>query len=61
MGTRVETAADGSQTLVLTPDKDTLATATCPVTVDPTSTLAVTTDTWVQNPAYPDSQAPCRS
>ncbi|MGQ4434308.1 DNRLRE domain-containing protein [Streptomyces sp. SAS_260] len=54
--TKVETAADGSQTLVLTPDKDFLATATYPVTVDPTSTLAVTTDTWVQDPDYPDSQ-----
>ncbi|MER6205926.1 DNRLRE domain-containing protein [Streptomyces sp. NPDC001642] len=54
--TQVETAADGSQTLVLTPDKDFLATASYPVTVDPTSTLAVTTDTWVQTPDYPDSQ-----
>lgn len=61
MDTKVETAADGSQTLVPAPDKDSLATATCPVTVDPTSTLAVTTDTWVRNPAYPDSQVPCRS
>ncbi|MBK3574616.1 hypothetical protein JHN63_12485 [Streptomyces sp. MBT65] len=55
MDTKVETAADGSQTLGLTPDKDSLATATCPVPVDPTSTLAVTTGTWVQNSAYPDS------
>ncbi|WP_258055037.1 DNRLRE domain-containing protein [Streptomyces sp. Ru71] len=54
--TRVETAADGKQTLVLTPDKGFLAKATYPVTVDPTTTLAVTTDTWVQNPDYPDSQ-----
>ncbi|MEU6349816.1 DNRLRE domain-containing protein [Streptomyces sp. NPDC047072] len=54
--TKVETAADGAQTLVLTPDKDFLATAQYPVTVDPTSTLAVTTDTWVQTPDYPDSQ-----
>jgi RHS repeat-associated protein len=54
--TKIETADDGSQTLVLTPDKDFLANATYPVTVDPTSTLAVTTDTWVQNPDYPDSQ-----
>ncbi|WP_234467784.1 DNRLRE domain-containing protein [Streptomyces sp. MBT62] len=54
--TKVETASDGAQTLVLTPDKEFLATATYPVTVDPTSTLAVTTDTWVQNPDYPDSQ-----
>ncbi|MFE9880619.1 DNRLRE domain-containing protein [Streptomyces sp. NPDC005784] len=54
--TKIETGSDGSQTLVLTPDKDFLATATYPVTIDPTSTLAVTTDTWVQNPDYPDSQ-----
>ncbi|MHB9861361.1 DNRLRE domain-containing protein [Streptomyces sp. YIM S03343] len=54
--TKIKTASDGSQTLVLTPDKDFLATATYPVTVDPTTTLAVTTDTWVQNPDYPDSQ-----
>ncbi|WP_051900875.1 DNRLRE domain-containing protein [Streptomyces aureus] len=54
--TQVETDADGSQTLILSPDKDFLATATYPVTIDPTSTLAVTTDTWVQNPDYPDSQ-----
>ncbi|MEU9404085.1 DNRLRE domain-containing protein [Streptomyces sp. NPDC048281] len=56
VATKVETADDGSQTLVLTPDQDFLSTATYPVTVDPTSTLAVTTDTWVQNPDYPDSQ-----
>ncbi|WP_405720827.1 DNRLRE domain-containing protein [Streptomyces sp. NBC_01537] len=56
VATKVETADDGSQTLVLTPDADFLATATYPVTVDPTSTLAVTTDTWVQTPDYTDSQ-----
>ncbi|MFB7336883.1 DNRLRE domain-containing protein [Streptomyces adustus] len=56
VATRIETASDGSQTLVLTPDSDFLATATYPVTVDPTTTLAVTTDTWVQDPDYPDSQ-----
>ncbi|WP_275404941.1 DNRLRE domain-containing protein [Streptomyces sp. SID10815] len=56
VNTTIDTASDGSQTLVLTPDKTFLATATYPVTVDPTSTLAVTTDTWVQNPDYPDSQ-----
>ncbi|MFE1751873.1 DNRLRE domain-containing protein [Streptomyces anandii] len=56
VGTRIETASDGSQTLVLSPDKHFLATATYPVTVDPTSTLAVTTDTWVQTPDYLDSQ-----
>ncbi|MFF3381316.1 DNRLRE domain-containing protein [Streptomyces sp. NPDC002680] len=56
--TKVETAADGAQTLVLTPDADFLADPglTYPVTVDPTSTLAVTTDTWIQTPDYPDSQ-----
>ncbi|MFJ2114133.1 DNRLRE domain-containing protein, partial [Streptomyces sp. NPDC087850] len=56
--TKVETAADGAQTLVLTPDADFLAdpALTYPVTVDPTSTLAVTTDTWIQTPDYPDSQ-----
>ncbi|MDX3615694.1 DNRLRE domain-containing protein [Streptomyces europaeiscabiei] len=51
----IETAADGSQTLVLTPDAGFLAEATYPVTVDPTSTLAVTTDTWVAT-NYTDSQ-----
>jgi len=56
VGTTVETAGDGRQTLVLTPAADFLATATYPVTVDPTSTLAVTTDTWVQTPDYLDSQ-----
>ncbi|MFK0288449.1 DNRLRE domain-containing protein [Streptomyces sp. NPDC090499] len=56
VSTKIETADDGSQTLVLTPDQTFLATATYPVTVDPTTTLAVTTDTWVQNPDYPDSQ-----
>ncbi|MDQ0934817.1 YD repeat-containing protein [Streptomyces turgidiscabies] len=54
----VETATDGAQTLVLTPDADFLADPdlTYPVTVDPTTTLAVTTDTWIQTPDYPDSQ-----
>ncbi|WP_327317284.1 DNRLRE domain-containing protein [Streptomyces sp. NBC_01235] len=56
VATKIETASDGAQTLVLTPDTNFLATATYPVTVDPTTTLAVTTDTWVQNPDYPDSQ-----
>lgn len=56
--TKVETAKDGAQTLVLTPDQKFLSdpALTYPVTVDPTSTLAVTTDTWVQNRDYPDSQ-----
>ncbi|WP_159002221.1 DNRLRE domain-containing protein [Streptomyces sp. NRRL B-3229] len=57
VATKVETADDGSQTLVLTPDPDFLAgDITYPVTIDPTSTLAVTTDTWLQTPDYPDSQ-----
>ncbi|MFD9604966.1 DNRLRE domain-containing protein [Streptomyces sp. NPDC059970] len=53
--TEIEERADGKQTLVLTPDPGFLATAEYPVTVDPTSTLAVTTDTWVAT-NYPDSQ-----
>ncbi|MGQ4356560.1 DNRLRE domain-containing protein [Streptomyces drozdowiczii] len=58
VATKIETGADGDQTLVLTPDADFLARTdlTYPVTVDPTSTLAATTDTWVQTPDYPDSQ-----
>ncbi|WP_254402007.1 DNRLRE domain-containing protein [Streptomyces sp. AC555_RSS877] len=57
VATTVETASDGSQTLVLTADADFFRQdLTYPVTVDPTSTLAVTTDTWVQTPDYPDSQ-----
>ncbi|MDX2543978.1 DNRLRE domain-containing protein [Streptomyces sp. WI04-05B] len=57
VATKVETAADGSQTLVLTPDADyfTDNKLTYPVTVDPTTTLAVTTDTWVAT-NYTDSQ-----
>lgn len=56
--TKIATAKDGSQSLVLTPDQKFLSdpALTYPVTVDPTSTLAVTTDTWVQTPDYPDSQ-----
>ncbi|MEV6168091.1 DNRLRE domain-containing protein [Streptomyces sp. NPDC051954] len=54
--TEIETAADGAQTLVLRPDADYFTQdLTYPVTVDPTSTLAVTTDTWVAT-NYPDSQ-----
>ena len=56
VATEVETADDGSQTLVLTPDADYFAQdLTYPVTVDPTTTLAVTTDTWVAT-NYNDSQ-----
>jgi hypothetical protein len=55
--TTVEQAADGTTTLVLTPDpKFFTQDLTYPVTIDPSSSLAVTTDTWVQNPDYPDSQ-----
>ncbi|MFF3950762.1 DNRLRE domain-containing protein [Streptomyces sp. NPDC001902] len=56
VATKIETGDDGKQTLVLTPAADFLATATYPVTVDPTSTLAETTDTWIQTPDYEDSQ-----
>ncbi|MFI6284184.1 DNRLRE domain-containing protein [Streptomyces sp. NPDC051018] len=53
---KIETAKDGKQTLVLTPDpKYFTRDLTYPVTVDPTSTLAATTDTWVAT-NYPDSQ-----
>ncbi|MFD5429480.1 DNRLRE domain-containing protein [Streptomyces sp. NPDC127084] len=54
--TAIETDDNGKQTLVLKPDAAFLATATYPVIVDPTSTLATTTDTWVQTPGYTDSQ-----
>lgn len=54
--TKIETAADGRQTLVLTPDASYFdQDLTYPVIVDPTSTLAVTTDTWVAT-NYTDSQ-----
>ncbi|MEU6226601.1 DNRLRE domain-containing protein [Streptomyces sp. NPDC047042] len=54
--TEIETAADGSQTLVLTPDADYFTRdLTYPVTVDPATTLAATTDTWVAT-NYTDSQ-----
>ncbi|MFJ3540266.1 DNRLRE domain-containing protein [Streptomyces sp. NPDC090109] len=54
--TRLETAEDGTQTLVLSPDaayfeRDLVY----PVTIDPTTTLAASTDTWVAT-NYPDSQ-----
>ncbi|MFD7552486.1 DNRLRE domain-containing protein [Streptomyces sp. NPDC059816] len=56
VSTRIETASDGTQALVLTPDAEYFArNLTYPVTVDPTSTLAATTDTWVAT-NYPDSQ-----
>ncbi|MFJ4922055.1 DNRLRE domain-containing protein [Streptomyces sp. NPDC088725] len=57
VATRIEKSDDGATTLVLTPDPAFFdQDLTYPVTVDPTSTLAVTTDTWVQKPDYPDSQ-----
>ncbi|MBM9506803.1 DNRLRE domain-containing protein [Actinacidiphila acididurans] len=57
VATSIETGSDGSTTLVLTPDPAFFAQdLTYPVTIDPSSTLAVTTDTWVQTPDYPDSQ-----
>ncbi|MDX3458824.1 DNRLRE domain-containing protein [Streptomyces sp. ME02-8801-2C] len=57
VATKVETAEDGSQTLVLAPDAGyfTKNKLTYPVTVDPTSTLAATTDTWVAT-NFTDSQ-----
>lgn len=56
--TSIETAKDGAQTLVLKPDPEYFRTSglTYPVTVDPTSTLAASTDTWVAT-NYPDSQS----
>ncbi|MDN3023482.1 DNRLRE domain-containing protein [Streptomyces sp. S.PB5] len=55
--TAIEKDADGSTVLVLKPDADFLADpdVTYPVTVDPVSTLAASTDTWVAT-NYPDSQ-----
>ncbi|MFB6841300.1 DNRLRE domain-containing protein [Streptomyces sp. NPDC056361] len=55
--TRLETAADGSTVLVLAPDPEFLASpdVTYPLTLDPISTLAASTDTWVAT-NYPDSQ-----
>ncbi|MFD0733095.1 DNRLRE domain-containing protein [Planotetraspora mira] len=50
VATSIEKDADGTTTLVLTPDPGWLAdpALTYPVTVDPTSTLAQTTDTWLE-------------
>jgi RHS repeat-associated protein len=56
VATKVETAEDGSQTLVLSPDPEFFRKdLTYPVTVDPTSTLAAATDTWVAT-NFTDSQ-----
>lgn len=53
---KIEKGSDGKQTLVLTPDPAYFGQdLTYPVTVDPTSTLAVTTGTWVAT-NYADSQ-----
>lgn len=48
----------GDSSLELSPATSFFATKglTYPVIVDPATTLAVTTDTWVQTPDYPDSQ-----
>lgn len=53
----IEDTADG-QVLVLTPDQSFLESPdiTYPLTIDPTTTLAVTTDTWLETPNYTDSQ-----
>ncbi|MFC8260734.1 DNRLRE domain-containing protein [Streptomyces sp. NPDC057291] len=58
VATEIETSADDTQTLVLTPDAEFLARTdlTWPVTVDPTTTLGVSTDTWLQTPDYTSSQ-----
>ncbi|MDV9174886.1 DNRLRE domain-containing protein [Streptomyces sp. W16] len=48
----------GGQVLVLTPDTAFLNSpdVTYPLTIDPTTTLAVSTDTWLESPNYTDSQ-----
>ncbi|MGW5458517.1 DNRLRE domain-containing protein [Streptomyces sp. NPDC003996] len=54
---RIEDTDDG-QILVLTPDQDFLDSpdVTYPLTIDPTTNLAVSTDTWLETPNYLDSQ-----
>ena len=49
---------DQGQVLVLTPDSGFLNSpdVSYPLIIDPTTTLAVTTDTWVHTPNYTDSQ-----
>ncbi|MGW2518067.1 DNRLRE domain-containing protein [Streptomyces sp. NPDC001617] len=49
---------DSGQVLVLTPDSGFLDSPNLsyPLTIDPTTTLAVTTDTWLEDPNYTDSQ-----
>ncbi|MBT2508624.1 DNRLRE domain-containing protein [Streptomyces sp. ISL-98] len=55
--TAIEQDSDGASVLVLKPDEKFLSDpdVTYPVTVDPVSTLAASTDTWVAT-NYPDSQ-----
>ncbi|MFD4598093.1 DNRLRE domain-containing protein [Streptomyces sp. NPDC058464] len=54
---RIENTDQG-QVLVLTPDLSFLDSAdvSYPLTIDPTTTLAVSTDTWLESPNYTDSQ-----
>ncbi|MET7474984.1 DNRLRE domain-containing protein [Streptomyces sp. NPDC005648] len=54
---KIEDTSSG-QVLVLTPDSGFLDSTkvTYPLTIDPTTTLAVTTDTWLEDPNYTDSQ-----
>ncbi|WP_262064512.1 DNRLRE domain-containing protein [Streptomyces sp. STR69] len=54
---RIENTDEG-QVLVLTPDMTFLDSAdvSYPLTIDPTTTLAVSTDTWLESPNYTDSQ-----
>ncbi|MGX9889955.1 DNRLRE domain-containing protein [Streptomyces sp. NPDC002276] len=57
VASRIE-STDQGQVLVLTPDLSFLdaADVSCPLTIDPTTTLAVSTDTWMESPNYTDSQ-----
>ncbi|MFE2423156.1 DNRLRE domain-containing protein [Streptomyces hokutonensis] len=57
VASRIENTDQG-QVLVLTPDLSFLdaADVSYPLTIDPTTTLAVSTDTWMESPNYTDSQ-----
>ncbi len=57
VASRIENT-DHGQVLVLTPDPSFLDSAdvSYPLTIDPTTTLAVSTDTWLESPNYTDSQ-----
>ncbi|MFE2212122.1 DNRLRE domain-containing protein [Streptomyces canus] len=57
VASRIENT-DHGQVLVLTPDPGFLDSAdvSYPLTIDPTTTLAVSTDTWLESPNYTDSQ-----